>query len=181
MTSILTRTQQEELFAKDCKVLNLKYEYNDFDGAEKWAIITELSEKELRELYPDIIEQYIPFVLLTVEQGQVIVAYDNSEAKHRMRAIRQGSQFDINDGAFEEHNPELAFIDDGFDRIEHQETIAELLTHLETLEEIQKSRIKRFYFYGKSFTEIAREDGVSRQAVAYSIRIGIEKLRKFYF
>lgn len=181
MTSILTKTQQEELFAIDCKVLNLKYEYNDNDGTEKWAIITELSENELCELYPDIIEQYIPFVLLSVEQGQVIEDYDRNEAKHRMRAIRHGSQFDINDGVFEEHNPELALVDEGYDCIERKETIEELLKYIGTLEAFQQSRISRYYFFGKSYTDIAREDGVSRQAVAYSIRAGIENLKKFYF
>ena len=28
MTNKLTLTEQEELFAKDCKLINLKYEYN---------------------------------------------------------------------------------------------------------------------------------------------------------
>ena len=46
MTNKLTLTEQEELFAKDCKLINLKYEYNGYTGDEKWAIITELSVKE---------------------------------------------------------------------------------------------------------------------------------------
>ena len=52
MTNKLTLTEQEELFAKDCKLINLKYEYNGYTGDEKWAIITELSVKELWEKYP---------------------------------------------------------------------------------------------------------------------------------
>ena len=39
MTNKLTLTEQEELFAKDCKLINLKYEYNGYTGDEKWAII----------------------------------------------------------------------------------------------------------------------------------------------
>lgn len=49
MTNKLTLTEQEELFAKDCKLINLKYEYNGYTGDERWAIITELSVKELWE------------------------------------------------------------------------------------------------------------------------------------
>lgn len=30
MTNKLTLTEQEELFAKDCKLINLKYEYNGY-------------------------------------------------------------------------------------------------------------------------------------------------------
>ena len=44
----LTVNEQEELFAQDCKLINLRYEYSGFTGTEKWAIITELSEEALR-------------------------------------------------------------------------------------------------------------------------------------
>ena len=72
MTNKLTLTEQEELFAKDCKLINLKYEYNGYTGDEKWAIITELSVKELWEKYPLVIERYSPFVHLSIAQGEVI-------------------------------------------------------------------------------------------------------------
>ena len=49
MTKKLTLAEQEELFAKDCKLINLKYEYSGYTGDERWAIITELSVKELWE------------------------------------------------------------------------------------------------------------------------------------
>lgn len=47
MTNKLTLTEQEELFAKDCKLINLKYEYDGYTGTEKWAVVTELTEEEL--------------------------------------------------------------------------------------------------------------------------------------
>lgn len=72
MTNKLTLAEQEELFAKDCKLINLKYEYNGYTGDEKWAIITELSVKELWEKYPLVIERYSPFVHLSIAQGEVI-------------------------------------------------------------------------------------------------------------
>ena len=71
MTNKLTLTEQEELFAKDCKLINLKYEYNGYTGDERWAIITELSVKELWEKYPLVIERYSPFVHLSIAQGAV--------------------------------------------------------------------------------------------------------------
>ena len=67
-----TLTEQEELFAKDCKLINLRYEYTNYTGKEKWAVVTELTEKELRKKYPDIIKRYTPFVLLSMAQGEVI-------------------------------------------------------------------------------------------------------------
>ena len=47
----LTVNKQEELFAQDCKLINLRYEYSGFTGMEKWAIITELSEEALWDKY----------------------------------------------------------------------------------------------------------------------------------
>ena len=35
MKNKLTLTEQEELFVKDCKLINLKYEYNGYTGDEK--------------------------------------------------------------------------------------------------------------------------------------------------
>ena len=32
----------DEQFKKDCKVINLKYEYPGYTGIEQWAIITDL-------------------------------------------------------------------------------------------------------------------------------------------
>jgi len=52
----LTLEQQELLFANDCKLINLRYEYTNYTGKEKWAVVTELTEKELRKKYPDIIK-----------------------------------------------------------------------------------------------------------------------------
>lgn len=38
MKNKLTLTEQEELFVKDCKLINLKYEYNGYTGAERLHI-----------------------------------------------------------------------------------------------------------------------------------------------
>ena len=77
----LTLTEQEELFAKDCKLINLRYEYTNYTGKEKWAVITELTEKELRKKYPDIIKRYTPFVLLSMAQGEVINESDRNDVQ----------------------------------------------------------------------------------------------------
>ena len=72
MTNKLTLTEQEELFAKDCKLINLKYEYNGYTGDERWAIITELSVKELWEKYPLVIERYSPCAMERCTNGEYL-------------------------------------------------------------------------------------------------------------
>mgnify|MGYP000806165109 CR=1 FL=1 len=49
MAKQLNITEQEELFSTECKLINLKYEYQGYTGTEKWAVVSELSEKELFE------------------------------------------------------------------------------------------------------------------------------------
>ena len=38
-------TAIDKQFKTECKVINLKYEYPGYSGKEKWAIITNLPEK----------------------------------------------------------------------------------------------------------------------------------------
>ena len=83
----LTLTEQEELFAKDCKLINLRYEYTNYIGKEKWAVVTELTEKELRKKYPDIIKRYTPFVLLSMAQGEVIKTMTNTKSEQKGRLM----------------------------------------------------------------------------------------------
>ena len=52
MTNEKTLKKQEELFAKDCKLINLKYEYMGYTGQEKWAIVSELYRKRQNTIEP---------------------------------------------------------------------------------------------------------------------------------
>ena len=167
MTNKLTLTEQEELFAKDCKLINLKYEYDGYTGTEKWAVVTELTEEELWDKYPDIISRYTPFVLLSMAQGKVII--DDNRETHRceMRDARHLDAFCYEDDLFEQFHNE-AFLDfvDPFELREAEE-IAER-KELQRLREIEKVRIvlsmmkpaqeRRLYKFvieGKSCREIA--------------------------
>lgn len=84
----LTVNEQEELFAQDCKLINLRYEYSGFTGTEKWAIVTELSEEALWDKYPDIISRYMPFILLSMAQGDVISESHRNNDKYEKRGKR---------------------------------------------------------------------------------------------
>lgn len=171
---------REELFKNDCKTINLRYEYSGYVGKEKYTIITELSEEELMAKYSDIIEQYIPFVLLSLSQGKVIDEYYKQIDKDKKRQIRHGSLFSIDDGNFEAHHPECAVCDDLIDFIYFEELKERLHKYLNQLEPITYRRIIKFYFDEKSITQISIEEGVSRTAVSKSIAKGIEKLRKLH-
>lgn len=176
----ITLEEQEVLFASECKLINLKYEYKGYTGNEKFAIITELSEEELKQKYPDIIERYVPFLLLSMKHGEVIAEAHRNDDKFAKRAKRHGSLFDINDGCFEEHHPELAVNDDIIEAIEFEEQIDQLYEYINRLDETLKRRLTKHYLEEKSMTQIALEEGVSRVAIKKSITLAIKKLKKFY-
>ena len=176
----LTLEQQELLFANDCKLINLRYEYHGYTGTEKWAIVTELAEEELWVKYPDVIRRYTPFILLSMAQGEVITEYQNYEARERMRRLLFGHAFDINDGEFEVHHPELAVDTDPIEEIMLKDNIKRLREVLCYLSETQKRRVFKYFFYNKTLEKIADEEGVDFTSVRESVNSAIKKLRKFF-
>lgn len=101
----LTVNEQEELFAQDCKLINLRYEYSGFTGTEKWAIITELSEEALWDKYPDVISRYTPFILLSMAQGEVISESHRNNDKYEKRSKRTIDVYGYEDDIFEQFHP----------------------------------------------------------------------------
>ena len=107
----LTVNEQEELFAQDCKLINLRYEYSGFTGTEKWAIITELSEEALWDKYPDVISRYTPFILLSMAQGEVISESHRNNDKYEKRSKRTIENSYVNDFTDERRHHEIYLSD----------------------------------------------------------------------
>lgn len=57
----MSKKQFNELelqFQEECEVINLKYEYDGYNGDISWAIISNLTEDEILEKYRSIIGDY---------------------------------------------------------------------------------------------------------------------------
>ena len=89
---------QEEKFKEECKLIDLRYEYHGYTGDERYAIISELTEKELRYRYSNIIKRYEPFILLSMECGEIIDEFHRNEDKFKKRAKRSKDYFGYEDG-----------------------------------------------------------------------------------
>ena len=159
----LTVNKQEELFAQDCKLINLRYEYSGFTGMEKWAIITELSEEALWDKYPDVISRYTPFILLSMAQGEVISESHRNNDKYEKRSKRTIDVYGYEDDIFEQFHPKsIAPFIDPFDKAEEEQIE----------EEKEKLRI--------SSRKIAKEEGINYSSVDKSIAAAIKNFKKFY-
>lgn len=188
----LTLTEQEELFAKDCKLINLRYEYTNYTGKEKWAVVTELTEKELRKKYPDIIKRYTPFVLLSMAQGEVINEADRNDDKYKKRAKRTLDVYGYEDDISEQFHRELITpFADPFEQAEEERLeiereqlrrmeIAKVRKVLAMMKPIQKERLCKVVLLGLSSRKIAQEEGVNYSAVDKSIAAAIKNFKKYY-
>lgn len=192
MENKLNTAEQEELFTTECKLINLKYEYQGYTGTEKWAIVTELTEKELFEKYPDVIRRYTPFVLLSVEQGNVIDESYRNNHKYEMRGKRTLDIFGYEDGVIECFHRELIspFVDP-FEReeqerqafeIERQTLLAirKIREALAMLKPLQRERLLKNILQGLNSREIAKEEGVNYSSVDKSIAAAKKNFKKFY-
>ena len=61
-----------------------------------------------------------------------------------------------------------------------RENIKKLRDALFNLNDKQKRRVIMYFFYNKTFKQIAEEEGVSAQSVQESVDGAIRKLRKFF-
>lgn len=163
----------EQAFKLECRVIDLKQEYMYYREETRWAIATDLPEEDLHKKYGAIIEQYKPFVLLSMEQATVMVKFHSNERKHSKRNAELGDAFGYDDGEIEKYHPEL--IDDPFD---HGPDMDYLYEALERLPQSQRNRVIKCYIHGLSCVEIAAEEGVSPQAVQQSIARTLISLKK---
>ena len=188
----LTLEQQELLFANDCKLINLRYEYHGYTGTEKWAIVTELAEEELWGKYPDIIRRYTPFILLSMAQGEVIDESYRNNDKYEKRAKRTIDVYGYEDDISEQFHRELItpFVDPfeqaEEERIEEEKEqlrqleIAKVRKVLEMLKPVQRERLIKAILLGMSSRKIAKEEGVYYSVVDKSIAAARKNFKKFY-
>ena len=164
----LTVNEQEELFAQDCKLINLRYEYSGFTGTEKWAIVTELSEEALWDKYPDIISRYMPFILLSMAQGEVISESHRNDDKYEKRSKRTIDMYGYEDDVFEQFHPKsiTPFIDP-FDKAEEEQIeeekerlrqleLSKVRQALSMLQPVQRERLLKSVLLGISSRKINR-------------------------
>lgn len=168
-TNIKNRTFLEA-FKNDCKVINLKYEYEGYNDEIIWAIVSDLSEEELTQQYKSLVLLFSPYLHLTKEQYQAIREYNSNEHKHFMRMVCHGDCYAPDDEIF------LLFHEDLFAREEIDWSW--LHSIIDKLAPVQKRRIVKRFYHQMNNVEIAKEEKVSSQAVDLSINTALKKIEK---
>lgn len=175
----------DEQFYIDCEVIETKYEYPQYTGVEKWIIITDLTEEELNSKYAEQIAPLRPYIILSRSFGEVRNDFRRNEKKHHMRSVRSCSIYDFSEET-EEHHPEIVnySLEDEILMNEEEQLLAQMMELVQAaisqLKPIQRDRLVKFFFDGKSMREIADEEGVNHSAVSKSINAAIKKVKKFF-
>lgn len=165
-------------FQEECEVINLRYEYKGYNGDISWAIISNLTKDEILEKYHPIVSDYIPFIVLTPAFGDVRDEYRRNEKKFQMRATRKHDFYNFEDSEIELHHAELV-TDDLEENFFKSEDGQALRKAIQQLKPIQKERLIKYYFEGKSSRQIAKEEGVNYSKVEKSINVALKNLKKF--
>ena len=151
----------------ECVILSLEKEYPGYTGTEKWMIITDLTENEFAEQYPEQYPCWKEAVIMSVEMGKEVIRYHNNNRKH---AIRNADMVPLQDI---EAIPQKKVVKDN--------TIKDpfIKAALGAVTEKQRRRILGFYQAELTKKEIAEAEECSTQAVGQSIDIGIKRIKKY--
>lgn len=180
-----------EEFKKFCKVLYLEREYPNHLGNADWLIISDLNEEEIQRRFSEVLSKYIPYILLSNEQGEPILESIRNNHKHEMRSKRTTEPFDYDDELLPLfHSELLSFVDP----LEEKEKIIERVREEHALDElkikvqktlslmkpIQRDRLIKNVVRGLSSRKIAKEEGVNYSTVDKSIKAAKKNFRRIF-
>lgn len=168
-----------EQFKNDCCVIDLHEEYPGFVGEGHYGIVTKLSQQEISEKYRPIISEYMPFILLTLEEGEIIKDYWRNNRKHQRRKERTESIFGFDDETEIKH-AEVRSNNDPIEEIIRNENRRNVNRALALLSQKQRTRVIKHFYDNKSLGEIAGEEGVNKNAIAKSVEQALKIMNKFF-
>ena len=145
-------------------------------------------------------DKYNPYKLDydEIKNQYIIMFLDNNRQNHKVIVTKEiyeaFNRFELEDlsiiNKFDNHIEhaevyENNLVSRAINKPESLETIVErkinnalLYKNVNKLPEIQKRRLKKYYFLGKTFEEIALEENCTKRAIKFSVDLALKKLRK---
>lgn len=130
----------------------------------------------LKDYYPWYLTN--EYIEVTDEVAEALMASKRAEAAHaeRVRYNRAYYSLDCDDGieysaCVHEPSPQ--------ELLDRKEMFFRLWNALNSLPELQGRRVDAHLILGKSYREIAREEGVDKSAVRCSVLCGIKRMKKY--
>jgi DNA-directed RNA polymerase specialized sigma24 family protein len=160
-------------------------------GNADWLIISDLSEEQLQKRFSETLSKYIPYILLSNEQGEPILESIRNNHKHEMRSKRTTEPFNYDDELLPLfHSELLSFVDPLeekekiIERAKEEHALDELIIKvqktLSLMKPIQRERLIKNVVRGLSSRKIAKEEGVNYSTVDKSIRAAKKNFQNIY-
>lgn len=133
------------------------------------------------------LSRYIPFVLLSVEQGKAVYEFRRNESKFYKRSLNNEDAFGYDDeltGVFHSEVVVPDFVEQQLEE-EYEEARYQLKMKLfnkalSSLTEKQYKYLIARYVANKSAREIAKQEGVAHQVIDRHINAAVKKIRKVF-
>lgn len=163
--------------AADYSVINLRFEYPGFVGAEKYAIVSDLGKEELEKRHGEELRQFSPYIMLSKEAADAMYEFGRNEDKYAKRKQRTINPFGYEEGTTEACCDELV-TDNLFEIVQSRLDKERLQKALSEIPEIQRRRVEMYYFEGLNLEEISAREGINVSAIWRSITAGLNRLKK---
>lgn len=135
-----------------------------------------MSTINLKDFYPwYTTDEYIE---ISEEVAEALLADKRYEKAYWRRVYYNKAQYSLDAG----DGIENAALPSGLSMdamIEYGLTICELCRALNSMPDVQGRRIDAHYILGKSYKQIAKEEGVDESAVRASVKRGLQAMRKY--
>lgn len=130
----------------------------------------------LRSIYPELYKEDY-YVTVSAELAKQFSKWKRDENAHMRQRYRYKAHYSLDCGDGIEHDVLLTSLPPD-EIVEQKFTVEELHAAMLSLPEKQRRRIYALYSLGLSQSEIARQEGVSRNVVSISVSRGLDKLAR---
>ena len=155
-------------------VIDLAIEYPDWNGEEKYGVITNFTKEFIEDKFCDELKDYKPYIVISENFLEVRRNYRNNEKKFEMRILNYHALYSYEDGVTEVCNQNV------YSDFEDTLIISmELQRVIDMLGEKEADRVTKKFFKKMTLREIGAEEGLSAAAIKYSVDKSLKKLKKF--
>jgi hypothetical protein len=159
----------------DFQIIDLKKEYRGYREDIRYAIVTDLSEAELHKIYEDVIGEYSPFIIITVE---MLCAMEESFANDERERWRDRYLHDVLSV-----EAAMFLVDELSNPVRISESVFNMEIIIARMKELPNNAGKRMYkkyIIGFTAREIAKQEGISFEEVRKSIYRAKPELHKVF-
>ena len=173
------------------QAVNMITEYGQKLNGCKYAVASRYSKERLEELYTENLKKFSPFIYLTEAEYEPIREANNNNNKHHMRDVNNHDDYGYTEDMMEVMHectllladPEPDVLTKLVEAVEEEEfrRKEEIMRQaLSSLPENQRRRALEYFVEGKSYREIAENEGTYHSSVKKSVVAAKKAIEKYF-